>query len=161
MPAALERALIPGSSVVEQAAVNRWVDGSNPSRGANQARGPGATLLGPLHLTRLDRQRANKTSRFPTFPCGERADRRKTRLQASDAGKGARRSLARWAPERDCAPRRPVSGTRSLYHAVAARYSYSSAARTPALQSQSMCELEARYGRLIDATHKRCALYLR
>ena len=28
-------ALIPGSSVVEQAAVNRWVDGSNPSRGAN------------------------------------------------------------------------------------------------------------------------------
>ena len=29
------RALIPGSSVVEQAAVNRWVDGSNPSRGAN------------------------------------------------------------------------------------------------------------------------------
>ena len=30
-----ERALIPGSSVVEQAAVNRWVDGSNPSRGAN------------------------------------------------------------------------------------------------------------------------------
>jgi len=24
-----------------------------------------------------------------------------------------------------------------------------------------MCELEARYGRLIDATHKRCALYLR
>jgi hypothetical protein len=35
----LERALIPGSSVVEQAAVNRWVDGSNPSRGANQVRG--------------------------------------------------------------------------------------------------------------------------
>ena len=33
----LARALIPGSSVVEQAAVNRWVDGSNPSRGANWA----------------------------------------------------------------------------------------------------------------------------
>ena len=32
-------ALIPGSSVVEQAAVNRWVDGSNPSRGANKVRG--------------------------------------------------------------------------------------------------------------------------
>ena len=32
-------ALIPGSSVVEQAAVNRWVDGSNPSRGANNVRG--------------------------------------------------------------------------------------------------------------------------
>src|ERR1051325_6155132 len=32
-------ALIPGSSVVEQAAVNRWVDGSNPSRGANHIRG--------------------------------------------------------------------------------------------------------------------------
>ena len=35
----LEPALIPGSSVVEQAAVNRWVDGSNPSRGANKVRG--------------------------------------------------------------------------------------------------------------------------
>src|SRR3954470_20769724 len=30
----LETALIPGSSVVEQAAVNRWVAGSNPARGA-------------------------------------------------------------------------------------------------------------------------------
>jgi hypothetical protein len=32
-------ALIPGSSVVEQAAVNRWVDGSNPSRGAKKRQG--------------------------------------------------------------------------------------------------------------------------
>src|SRR4029077_3169710 len=39
------RALIPGSSVVEQAAVNRWVDGSNPSRGANQAGGLGSEAL--------------------------------------------------------------------------------------------------------------------
>ena len=41
-------ALIPGSSVVEQAAVNRWVDGSNPSRGASESGGLGDTILTPL-----------------------------------------------------------------------------------------------------------------
>src|ERR1700687_4586892 len=46
------RALIPGSSVVEQAAVNRWVDGSNPSRGANQVRGSGECSRSPATLLR-------------------------------------------------------------------------------------------------------------
>ena len=41
-------ALIPGSSVVEQAAVNRWVDGSNPSRGATMETRGQATIALPL-----------------------------------------------------------------------------------------------------------------
>ena len=45
-----ERALIPGSSVVEQAAVNRWVAGSNPARGANEVGRPGQRWPGPPTL---------------------------------------------------------------------------------------------------------------
>src|SRR6266436_1255242 len=41
-------ALIPGSSVVEQAAVNRWVDGSNPSRGAKWKQGVRPIWSSPL-----------------------------------------------------------------------------------------------------------------
>jgi|SRR6476646_7557095 hypothetical protein len=44
---AAETALIPGSSVVEQAAVNRWVAGSNPARGANQIGGLDSKAVRP------------------------------------------------------------------------------------------------------------------
>ena len=50
-------ALIPGSSVVEQAAVNRWVDGSNPSRGANHDGGSGTIFLTPARFRRLEQAR--------------------------------------------------------------------------------------------------------
>ena len=52
LPPQAERAfaapdLIPGSSAVEQPAVNRLVAGSNPARGANYFRGLGGNRLTP------------------------------------------------------------------------------------------------------------------
>ena len=42
--------LIRSSSVVEQAAVNRWVGGSNPSSGAKTGKGPGYNGLAPCFV---------------------------------------------------------------------------------------------------------------
>src|ERR1700674_4580338 len=68
----LERALIPGSSVVEQAAVNRWVDGSNPSRGARPPLLRSKTR--PMDKIKQPAPRPPRTR--------ERAARRKAKLRA-------------------------------------------------------------------------------
>src|SRR5205085_8491179 len=77
-------ALIPGSSVVEQAAVNRWVDGSNPSRGANQAGGLETSSMPPAAFWAADRRRdwamKRTTERHPRTRA--RAARRKAKLKA-------------------------------------------------------------------------------
>ena len=88
----LERALIPGSSVVEQAAVNRWVDGSNPSRGANQVRGSGECSRSPAAFLRSNNRSMDKMKQAAPrhSRTRERAARRKAKLRAKRRRQRAR-----------------------------------------------------------------------
>jgi hypothetical protein len=91
-PSALGWALIPGSSVVEQAAVNRWVDGSNPSRGANRPRGREQRSRPPATLCTRSENRVNRMKRGASrhSRTGERAARRKAKLHAKRRRQRAR-----------------------------------------------------------------------
>ena len=58
--------LIPGSSVVEQAAVNRLAGGSNPSPGANWNKGLGPDMARPLS-PQVSNKSAAQSKKAPQF----------------------------------------------------------------------------------------------